>query len=101
MEGLAPLVATWLPTKQTSISIEEEGDTISVTVDGAGRMRSNRLRDSGGNTFTLRGGGFIAGFGLDETQLELAPTGADWADEEMPRRFETKSGARGRFLWSG
>lgn len=101
MGNLAPLVTTWLPTKTANIRIQEEGDTISVAVEGTGHMRSNRLRDSEGNTFTLRGGGFISGFGLNETTLELAPTGADWADEEMPRRFETKSGARGNFTWSG
>jgi len=56
MENLAPLVATWLPTKKASIGIEEEGETITVSVAGAGEMRSQLLRDPQGNAFTLRGG---------------------------------------------
>ena len=62
-------------------------------------MRSQILRDPQGNTFTLRGGGFVGGLGLEE--LNLAPTSADWADPDMPKRVETKSGARGDFTWSG
>ena len=38
MENLAPLVATWLPTKKARIGIEEEGETITVSVAGAGEM---------------------------------------------------------------
>jgi hypothetical protein len=99
MGNLAPLIATWLPTKKASIGIEEEGETITVSADGAGQMRSQLLRDPEGNAFTLRGGGFVSGLGLEEANL--APTSADWADPEMPKRFETKSGARGDFAWSG
>ena len=50
MENLAPLVATWLPTKKASIGIEEEGETITVSVAGA-EMRSQLLRDPQGNAF--------------------------------------------------
>jgi hypothetical protein len=99
MENIAPLVATWLSTKKASIGIEEEGETITVSAEGAGQMRSQLLRDPEGNAFTLRGGGFVSGLGLEEANL--APTSADWADPEMPKRFETKSGARGDFAWSG
>ena len=65
---------------------------------GGGRreMRSQLLRDPQGNAFTLRGGGFVSGLGLEEANL--APTSAGWADPEMPKRFETKSGARGLHL---
>src|ERR1700674_2680436 len=38
MGNLAPLVAAWLPTKTASIRIQEEGDTISVAVEGTGHM---------------------------------------------------------------
>ena len=41
----------------------------------------------------------MSGLGLEEANL--APTSAGWADPEMPKRFETKSGARGGFTWSG
>jgi hypothetical protein len=99
MENLAPLMSTWLPTQRANVRIEGEGDTITVSAEGTGEMRSELLRDPEGNAFTLRGGGFVGGFGLQEA--DLAPTSADWADADMPRRFETKSGARGDFTWSG
>lgn len=99
MEVIAGLVGTWLPTQNAKVGIEEEGETITVSAEGTGQMRSQLLRDPEGNAFTLRGGGFVGGFGLEEA--DLAPTSADWADPDMPRRFETKSGARGEFAWSG
>jgi hypothetical protein len=98
MENIAPLVSNWLPTERAKVEIEEEGETITVSAEGAGQMRSQLLRDPEGNAFTLRGGGFVGGLGLQEANL--APTSADWADADMPRRFETKSGARGDFTWS-
>ncbi len=99
METIAQLVSTWLPTERANVRIEVQGDTITVSAEGTGEMRSELLRDPEGNAFTLRGGGFVGGFGLKEA--DLAPTSADWADADMPRRFETKSGARGEFTWSG
>ena len=49
--------------------------------------------------FTLRGGGFVAGLGMEAA--ELAPSaGTRLADAELPA-FETKSGARGAIRWNG
>lgn len=53
---------------------------------------------SAGNDFTLRGGGLIAGMQMDV--LDLAPSNSHWADPEMPRQFETKSGGRAAITWS-
>ena len=64
-----------------------------------GRVQSQLLRDQSGTGFTLRGGGFVAGLGLEEA--EMAPSsGTRLADPDLPT-FETKSGARGAFRWSG
>lgn len=101
MEILAPLVATWLPTKSVRVDVSEDenGDSITMTTEGAGDLRSQLLRDAEGTSFTLTGGGFVSGFGMESA--ELAPTATVWADPEMPQSFETKSGARGNFTWSG
>lgn len=99
MEILASLVGTWLPTKTARIEIDEEGDSVVVAIEGARALRSQRLRDDNGKSFTLRGGGFVCGLGLDEA--ELAPGTSEWADADMPRRLQTKSGMRGNFAWSG
>lgn len=100
MAEIAPLISTWLPTSSGSIDVQEDGETITIDAGDAGGMRSQLLRDPEGNGFTLRGGGFIMGFGLE--QAELAPSGATSADPELPEGpAEMKSGARGAFAWSG
>jgi hypothetical protein len=83
MAILAPLVATWLPTKRVRVDVREDGDSITMTVEGAGDLRSQLLRDPQGTPFTLRGGGFVSGFGMEEA--ELAPTATEWADQRCPR----------------
>ena len=97
MAGVAPLIANWLPARSAKINVAEEGDTITVTVDDAGRVQSRRLRDPQGQGFTMRGGGFVSGLGMEE--VDLAPSASRWTDSDL-RQFETKSGARGQFTWS-
>lgn len=97
MAAIAPLVAKWLPARSAKIDVTDEADTIRVTVADAGQVESRRLRDAQGQGFTLRGGGFITGLGMEE--VALAPSGSRWTDPDL-RRFETKSGARGDFKWS-
>ena len=99
MAALAPLVATWLPSQTAEITVDEEGDAVTVRVGSTGEVRNRLLRDQGGNGFELRGGGFVAGFGMEAAQL--APSSSRWSDPDLPRQFETKSGARGAFSWSG
>jgi hypothetical protein len=98
MSALAPLIAKWLPARIAKIDVGEAGETITVTVANAGRVKSQRLRDTQGQGFTLRGGGFVTGLGMQE--VDLAPSGSRWTDLDL-RQFETKSGARGEFSWSG
>ena len=96
---LGGLVSTWLPTQAAPIEVREEGDTIHVTIGDVGRVQSQLLRDQAGAQFTLQGGGFVAGFGMEAA--ELAPSaGTRLADPDLPA-FETKSGARGAIRWAG
>jgi hypothetical protein len=71
--------------------------SVAVTVGDLGRVESRRLIDPQGHGFTMRGGGFMAGLGLEE--VDLAPSASRWTDRDL-RPFETKSGARGEFSWS-
>ena len=98
MGALAPLITKWLPARIAKIDVAEADETITVTVANAGRVKSQRLRDPQGVGFTLRGGGFVTGLGMQE--VDLAPSGSRWTDPDL-RQFETKSGARGEFSWSG
>ena len=97
MAALAPLVAKWLPARSAKIDVADEGEVIAVTVGNLGRVESRRLRDPQGQGFTLRGGGFVGGLGMEE--VDLAPSASRWTDPDL-RQFETKSGARGEFSWS-
>jgi hypothetical protein len=95
---LVPLVTTWLPTQSANIEVREDGDVITMSVGDAGQVESRILRDPGGMGFEMRGGGFIGAFGMES--VELAKSASRWSDSEL-RTFETKSGARGNFTWSG
>jgi len=99
MALLASLVSTWLTTNKARIDVTENGDAVTISAQGAGDLRSRVLRDPEGTPFTLHGGGFVSGLGMEEAQL--APSATRWADPDMPQSFETKSGARGDFNWSG
>jgi hypothetical protein len=98
MEVIGSLVSTWLPTKKASIELTDEGDAVTISADGSGALRSTLLRDPEGNSFELRGGGFVTGLGMEVA--ELAPSATTWDDAEMPQRIETKSGARGAIAWA-
>jgi hypothetical protein len=45
--------------------------------------------------------GFTSALQFDNQAAQLAPSGGtQWADPDMPRQFETKSGAVATFTWS-
>lgn len=98
MAALAPLMATWLPTRAARIDLHEDGDAVSVAVAGFGSVESKTMRDAGGNDFTLRGGGLIGGMEMEA--VTLSPSHSHWADPEMPRVFDTKSGGRAPVRWN-
>ena len=101
MGALGPLISTWLPSEAAKIEAKEDGDAVTVSVGNAGEVSNRLVRDQGGNGFEMRGGGFIAGFGLEVAQL--APSSTHWSDPGLRQvpQFETKSGTRGNFTWSG
>jgi hypothetical protein len=99
-EMLGGLISSWLASVKTSIRVSRDGDVININVGSAGQVSSKALRDDQGNGFTMRGGGFVGAFGMEEA--EMAPsTGTRWSDPDMPREFETTSGARGAVSLSG
>jgi hypothetical protein len=100
MEMIGGLISKWLPVEKTSIRVSRDGDIITANVGSVGEVASRRLRDDQGNGFTLRGGGFVSAFGMEEA--ELAPSaGTRLSDPDMPRVFEAKSGGRGKVSMSG
>ena len=95
-DGESRALVTRLPTKKASIGIEEEGETITVSVAGAETARSSC--GPAGEPFTLRGGGFVSGLGrggqtrADERRLGR-PGNAQALRNEVRRA--------GDFTWSG
>jgi hypothetical protein len=100
MEILGGLISEWLPVETTSLRTSRDGDNVTASVGNVAQVSSKALRDGEGHGFTLRGGGFVRAFGMEEA--ELAPSaGTKWSDPDMPREFETTSGARGMVSLSG
>jgi hypothetical protein len=100
MEMIGGLISKWLPFEKTSLRGSRDGDVITANLGSVGEVASRSLRVDQGNGFTLRGGGFVSAFGMEEA--ELAPSaGTRLSDPDMPRVFEAKSGGRGKVSMSG
>ena len=98
--SLAPLealITTWLPTQTTTIAVQEAGDALTATVGRVGQVQVRRLKDEAGRPTILQHAGFASQMEIET--LELAPSGSQWADPDLPRRFETKSGAVATVNW--
>ena len=93
------LITSWLPTHVARVDVRDDGDTFVATVEGIGVIESRRLRDAAGRPTTMQGVGF--GCTLEIDAVELAPSASRWVDPTLPRTFDTKSGTRSRFTWSG
>jgi hypothetical protein len=100
MAIIAGLVTKWLPTQTTKIEIQEKDDTLTATVGNFGKVKSQRLKNEAGQPMSMQGAGFAVALQFDNETMHLAPSGSQWSDPDMPRRFETKSGAVGNFTWS-
>jgi len=100
MEILAGLVTKWLPTQVAKIDFQEKGGTLTATVAGFGQMKSQRLTNEAGQPTTMQNTGFTTALQFDNQAAQLAPSsGTHWSDPDMPRQFETKSGAVAKFTW--
>ena len=74
---------------------------MTATVAGFGQVRSQRLTNDAGQPTIMQNTGFMTALQFDNQAAQLAPSGGtQWADPDMPRHFETKSGAVATFTWS-
>jgi hypothetical protein len=102
MQILAGLITTWLPTQTTPIAVQEANGTIQATVGRVGQIHSQRLKNEAGQPMTMQNVGFAVALQFDRQTAELAPSaGTRWSDPDLPRQWESKSGAVGTFTWSG
>jgi hypothetical protein len=93
-------VAKWLLTQTSEIDIQESGEDVSVSADTFGQLKSHKLSNEAGKPMTMQGVGFAVALQFDNETIQLAPSSSQWADLDMPRSFETKSGAVGSFTWA-
>jgi len=102
MAVTAGLTSTWLDTVVGPVEVSEEGDVVNATVGSTGKIRSERLRNEGGDVMTMEGTGFSLALEFDDARAELAPSaGTEWSDPDLPVNFSNKSGAVGKINWSG
>ena len=85
------------PTGQI-IRIQQDG-RLTATVAGAGEISAQRLTNDAGQPTTMQNTGFTTALQFDNQTAQLAPSASRWSDQDMPRSFETKSGAMARFTW--
>jgi hypothetical protein len=96
------LVSNWLDTEVTGLDVTEEGDLMTASVGSVGNIRSERLRNEGGDLMTMQNVGFAMAFEFENATAELAPSaGTEWSDPDLPGIFSNKSGAVGRVNWTG
>ena len=100
LEVIAGLVTNWLPAQSTKIDLQEEGDTLTASAGSFGQVKSRLLKDEAGRVMTLQNAGFASALQFNDETVELAPSASRWSDPDMPRQFETKSGAVATFNWS-
>ena len=95
-------MTTYLPTKRVQIEVQEENGAISATIGEVGQIQSQRLKNEAGQQMTMQNVGFAMLFQFENYTAELAPSdGTRWSDPDMPEQWESRSGAAGRFSWSG
>jgi hypothetical protein len=100
LEVLASFIPTWLPTQTARIEVQEEGDTFTATVIGAGQVKSQRLKDEEGRPTTMQNAGLTSALQMGTIELANA-NGTRWSDPDLPRHFESKSGLVANLTWSG
>lgn len=100
MEILGGLVETWLDTSYAKIEIDDDGDSLTAKVGDVGEVRSKVLKNEAGDPMTLSNAGFAVAFNFPDATFRVAPSASRWSDPEMPRPFETRSGARASWQWA-
>jgi len=100
MEILGGLMSKWLPTNYCAIDIQDDGDELKAKVGDVGEVRSSVLKNEAGNAMTMQHAGFAGGLQFLDEKFSVAPSSSRWADPDLPREFETRSGARAAWIWN-
>jgi len=96
MKGLGSLVSKWLSTRYPPISVRETNGELVATVGSFGTVRFQRMKNAAGRVVRLNNVTL-----LWATPIDLAPSGSEWHDPDLPRSFRTESGGVGKVSWKG
>lgn len=96
MKGLGGLGSKWLSTRYPLISVRETKGELVATVGSFGTVRSRRMKNAAGRVVRLHNVTL-----LGATPIDLAPSGSEWRDPDLPRTFRTESGGVGKVSWKG
>jgi len=77
-----------------------QGTELTAKVGDIGEVRSSVLKNEAGDAVTMQHAGFAAGLQFLDEKFSVAPSGSRWADPDLPREFETRSGARAAWIWN-
>jgi hypothetical protein len=100
MAILGGLMSKWLPTIYCAIDIEDDGDELTATVGDIGEVKSSVLKNEAGHAMTMTHAGFASVFQFPDETFRIAPSSSRWADPDLPREFETRSGTRAPWNWN-
>lgn len=96
-QAIAGLFAKWLPTATAKITVQESDGHVTATVGTFGQIRTNVLKNDQGQIVQMENAGFGGVLGV--MKVDLAPSASDWRDPDLPRKFQTASGAVGKFAF--
>jgi hypothetical protein len=100
MEILGGLMSSWLPSEFCGIDIQDDGAQLTAKVGDVGEIRSAVLKNEAGNAMTVQDAGFAVAFNFPESRFSVAPSDSRWEDSDLPRKFDTRSGARSSWIWN-
>ena len=93
MGVLAGLVTKVLPTKAARINVREEGGNLTVTVSNFGVIKSQPMKDEAGRPTSLQNAMLAEHLQLGD--IQVAPSGHRWSDQDMPSRLMKNGECRG------
>jgi hypothetical protein len=100
MEILGGLMSSWLPSEFCGIDIQDDGEQLTAKVGDVGEIRAAVLKNEAGDAVTVQDAGFAVAFNFADRRFSVAPSDSRWADSDLPRTFETLSGARASWSWN-
>lgn len=99
MAILAGLVTNMLPTKTARIEVKDDGGNLTASVGNFGVIKSQPMKDEAGRPIVVQNAMLFQHLQFGDPQI--APSGFRWTDPDLPRAFDTVSGSRATFAWSG